>query len=60
MTKHGIKLTGMPAWGGLIDEQASWDLVALLQRLQSMDADEYRRAVDAGPGHHHEAGGDGH
>jgi len=55
--RHGIKLSGMPAWGGIIDEQASWDLVALLQALPDMPPEAYRDAVASGPGHGHgEAG----
>ncbi len=52
--KHGIKMTAMPAWtkGGMQDSTI-WDLVALLQALPNMTADEYRALVDSSEGHKH-------
>jgi mono/diheme cytochrome c family protein len=48
ITKHGIKLTGMPAFGVTHSDQELWGIVAFLRRLQYMSADEYRRlAADA-------------
>lgn len=46
--KHGLKMTGMPAWGASNDDQAIWDIVAFLGRLPEMSAAEYRRLVDSG------------
>jgi mono/diheme cytochrome c family protein len=39
--KHGIKMTGMPAWGTTHDDEAIWGLVAFLQRLPGMTPEEY-------------------
>jgi mono/diheme cytochrome c family protein len=52
--KHGIKGTGMAAWGraGLTDDDI-WNLVAFLQVLPSMAPGEYAEWVDASPGHSH-------
>lgn len=54
VTKHGIKMTGMPAWGASHDDEALWPVVAFMTTLPDLDAEEYRgllaRAV--GMGHH--------
>ena len=39
--KHGIKMSGMPAWGVTHDDEAIWGLVAFLQQLPTMDATAY-------------------
>lgn len=39
--KHGIKMTGMPAWGTTHDDQAIWGLVAFLQKLPAMSPEEF-------------------
>jgi mono/diheme cytochrome c family protein len=52
--KHGIKLTGMPAWSrGGMDDAAIWDLVALLQKLPETSPEEYAALVAASEGHSH-------
>ena len=33
--KHGVKMTGMPAWGVTHDDEMLWDVVALVRKLQS-------------------------
>lgn len=30
--KHGLKMTGMPAWGETHDDASIWSIVAFLQR----------------------------
>ena len=39
--KHGLKMSGMPAWGVTHDDEAIWGLVAFLQQLPTMDAAVY-------------------
>lgn len=52
--KHGVKSTGMPAWAkGDVDDATIWDIVALLPRLSSLSADEYRELVASSEGHSH-------
>lgn len=52
--KHGIKASGMPAWSnGGIDDEAIWDLVALLQKLPVLSNADYRQLVAASDGHEH-------
>lgn len=43
--KHGIKMTGMPAWGMSHGDETLWDLVAFVRRLPSLDAPSYRSMV---------------
>ncbi len=54
VTKHGIRMTGMPAWGATHDDDAIWPVVAFMTRLPTLDADEYDAflASAAGMGHH--------
>jgi mono/diheme cytochrome c family protein/ketosteroid isomerase-like protein len=54
--KHGIKSTGMPAWGQSMDDDYIWDMVALLRELPRMDVERYRGEVSSSGGHSH--GGD--
>jgi len=36
--KHGIKATGMPAWGKSMGDEYIWGMVAFLNQLPTMDA----------------------
>lgn len=59
--KHGIKLTAMPAWSrGGVDDATIWDMVALLQKLPALSAQEYEDWVRASAGHAHAGAGHGH
>lgn len=52
--KHGIKASGMPAWGrGGMDDADVWDLVAFLGALPTLSAQRYREQVAASEGHVH-------
>jgi mono/diheme cytochrome c family protein len=50
--KHGIKMTGMPAWGVTHDDEILWDVVAFLQKLPKLTADEYQTLVQSVPKTH--------
>ncbi|WP_455230830.1 c-type cytochrome [Geopseudomonas aromaticivorans] len=54
--KHGIKATGMPAWGKSMGDEHIWGMVAFLQQLPSLDATQYRALVAASDGHSHGGG----
>ncbi|MFW5326163.1 c-type cytochrome [Pseudomonas aeruginosa] len=54
--KHGIKATGMPAWGKSMGDQYIWGMVAFLQQLPSLDAAQYRALVASSSGHQHGGG----
>jgi cytochrome c553 len=43
IARHGIQLTGMPAWSGDGREDEVWAVVAFLEALPSMTPEEYRR-----------------
>jgi mono/diheme cytochrome c family protein/ketosteroid isomerase-like protein len=53
--KHGLKMTGMPAWGPTHDDERLWSIVAFLRRLPGMTAEDYRQLVSQG-GHTHDHG----
>jgi len=53
--KHGIKMTGMPAWSDHSDEEL-WATVAFVEKMPGMSEQEYAGLVMAGMahgGHHH-------
>ena len=54
MTKNGIKMTGMPAWGVTHDDDAIWPVVAFITKLPELDATQYQAllAHAKGMGHH--------
>ena len=40
--KHGIKASGMPAWGKTHDDQRIWAMVAFLQKLPEISPAQYQ------------------
>jgi mono/diheme cytochrome c family protein len=60
--KHGIKMSGMPAWGATHDDQSIWSLVAFVQKLPGISATQYHALSGAGHAHSHDhhAGTDSH
>ncbi|MEO7336872.1 MAG: cytochrome c [Caldimonas sp.] len=58
VVKHGIKGSGMPAWGKSMDDESMWNVVAFLQQLPKLDAPGYAKMVARSGGHHHDPGGD--
>jgi len=54
--QHGIKASAMPAWGKSMDTPAIWGLVALLQKLPTLDAAQYQALVESSAGHSHGPG----
>lgn len=47
--KHGIKMSGMPAWGGSHDDATVWCLVAFLQKLPQLTPQQYAAIVAEAP-----------
>jgi mono/diheme cytochrome c family protein len=41
--KHGIKMSAMPAWGSTLEDPAIWELVAFIERMPAMSAEDYQR-----------------
>lgn len=63
VTKHGIRMTGMPAWGETHRDEALWPVVAFMTKLPELDAAAYDRLLESaeGIGHHaNEATGSEH
>jgi mono/diheme cytochrome c family protein len=58
--KHGLKMTGMPAWGITHEDDRLWSMVAFLRKLPQMSAEQYRTLVDSGEGGHRHDEGEGH
>lgn len=66
--KHGLKMTGMPAWGLGHDDATIWSIVAFVTRLPGLSAEHYKDMVAKAPpdeemesmnkGDGHEAGKD--
>jgi mono/diheme cytochrome c family protein len=57
VVKHGIKMSGMPAWGRSHDDQTLWAIVALVQQLPTLTVSEYRALTKRRPSsdeEHHE------
>jgi len=57
IVKHGIRMTGMPAWGDHSDDEL-WVTVAFLQELVEMSPQDYAKLVAASRapgGHHHDS-----
>lgn len=40
--KHGIKASGMPAWGPSHSDDRIWAMVAFLQKLPTLNAEQYQ------------------
>ncbi|HEY0747404.1 MAG TPA: cytochrome c [Steroidobacteraceae bacterium] len=43
--KHGIKMTGMPAWGKTLDDATLWDVVAFVRKIPGMNAEAYQQML---------------
>ncbi|WP_010490667.1 c-type cytochrome [Pseudomonas sp. S9] len=54
--KHGIKATGMPAWGKSMGDPYIWGMVAFLNQFPKMDAQQYQALVASSGGHEHGGG----
>lgn len=51
--KHGIKMSGMPAWGKSMEDEYIWGMVAFIQQLPDMSRHRYDELVEASGGHQH-------
>lgn len=54
--KHGIKATGMPAWGKSMGDEYIWGIVAFLDQLPKLDTQQYNALVASSSGHQHGGG----
>ena len=46
--KHGIKASGMPAWGPTHSDERIWNMVAFLQRLPTLSEGQYQILTSRG------------
>jgi mono/diheme cytochrome c family protein len=56
ITKNGIKMTGMPAFGPTHSDEEIWAIVAFLERLPDLSPEEYRAMDEATKDKQHEHG----
>lgn len=54
--KHGIKASGMPAWGKSMGDDYVWNIAAFLQELPNLDEAEYTALIASSGGHSHGGG----
>jgi len=49
VVKHGIKMTGMPAWVYRLSDEEIWDVVAFVQAIPRMTVPQYAALADTLP-----------
>ena len=54
VVKHGVKMTGMPAWGVTHNDELLWDVVAFLEKLPELTPEQYQTLVKSAPKTHDE------
>ena len=54
--KHGIKASGMPAWGKSMSDEYIWNMVAFLQQLPKLSPEQYQAMIASSGGHEHGGG----
>lgn len=63
ITKNGIRIAGMPAFGPTHSDLQVWELVAAMRALPDMNGDQYRTRIEnleaSGGGHTHDDGAEG-
>jgi mono/diheme cytochrome c family protein len=52
--KHGVKMSGMPAWGVTHDDELLWSVVAFLRKLPELTPEQYQTLIKSGPKTHGE------
>jgi mono/diheme cytochrome c family protein len=52
VVKHGLKMSGMPAWGVTHNDKLLWDVVAFLRKLPELTPDQYQALVKSAPRTH--------
>jgi len=49
--KHGVKMTGMRAWGVTHQDELLWDVVAFIRKLPELKPEQYETLVKNAPKH---------
>ena len=55
--KHGVKMSGMPAWGGSHDDDLIWAMVGFLQKMPQTTPAQYKDLTKDAPTDHMEPKG---
>jgi len=55
VTKNGIRMTGMPAWGVTHNDDEIWPVIAFLQVLPDLNGIAYQEMLEEAEGHGHHA-----
>ena len=58
IVKHGLKMSGMPAWGLTHDDARIWSMVAFVRKLPGLSPDAYHELSESSEGHHHHGDAD--
>jgi mono/diheme cytochrome c family protein len=51
VVKHGVKMTGMPAWGVTHNDDLLWDVIAFVRKLPELTPEQYETLVKNAPKH---------
>jgi len=51
IVKHGVKMSGMAAWGVTHDDKLLWDVVAFVRKLPELTPEQYETLVKNAPKH---------
>ena len=54
VVKHGLKMSGMPAWGVTHNDELLWSVVAFLRKLPQLTPEQYRTLIKSAPKTHDE------
>ena len=54
ITKHGVKMTGMPAFGSTHSDEEIWAITAFVNQLPDTTAEQYQAMRKEAAGHEHE------
>lgn len=57
---HGVKMSGMPAFGPTHDEEAIWTIAAFVEAMPKMSAEQYASYGSAEGGHSHQSSSHSH
>jgi mono/diheme cytochrome c family protein len=39
VTKHGVRMTGMPSWDGVLSDEAMWNIISFIKHSDKLPAD---------------------
>jgi len=49
ITQHGIRFSGMPAWGGTLSETQIWMLVTFMSNIEKLPPPALKELEPSGP-----------